>query len=166
MKLPFFFVIYEVMHSSKNSGNSSAQSLQPGFWFQCAEQTVWKNRADSRWEMKTFGWAVWFFSCREAAEAEKKINLQHPGPVSCWLLSPACVGVAIGLGGHWAPSDAVLWGLKATTERLCLRDRKEFYELNCTVRKEKGKFRAPFIPRSWKFKKRGFLLKALFEASQ
>lgn len=124
------------------------------------------DRAGSRWEMKTFGWAVWFFSCREAAEAEKKINLQHPGPVSCWLLSPACVGVATGLGGHWAPSDAVQWGLKATTERLCLRDRKEFYELNCTVRKEKGKFRAPFIPRSWKFKKKGFLLKALFKASQ
>lgn len=36
------------------------------------------------------------FLLQRGSRSRKKINLQHLGPVSCWLLSPACVGVATG----------------------------------------------------------------------
>lgn len=138
------------MHSSKNSGNSSAQSLQPGFWFQCAEQTVWKNRKgrDSRWEMKTFGQAVLFFSCREAVEAEKKNNLTTSW-TSVLLTAQSCLCGS----GHWTPSDAVLWeGLKATSER----NKKKFYVLSCTARQKKKRVYNIFYLSLLKVQEKGF----------
>lgn len=141
------------MHSSKNSGNFSAQSLRPGFWFQCAEQAVWKNgKGQTVGEKWTLLAGLCDFSPAERQQKQKKkiiYNILDQCPADCSVLP----------GWEWplGPSNAVLWeGLKATTERLCLRNKKEFYELNCSVRKGKRGFRVPFIPDSGKLKKTGF----------
>lgn len=60
------------------------------------------ERADSRWEIKTFGQAVLFFSCREAVEAEKKNNL-----TTSWTSVLLTVQSCLCGSGHWAPSDTV-----------------------------------------------------------